>query len=104
MPFSWLGSDRALHLYALVHLDLTMPAAPLVQASTARTPSPPQPVRKVINCIVDDTALIAGAKKSTRDGLRKWVAHGAVRLFVPLYSTRAFVRMASLTAGSARPA
>lgn len=44
------------------------------------------PSRKVLNCIVDDTALIQGAKKSTRDGIRKWVAAEQIRIFVPLYS------------------
>ncbi|PSK50398.1 hypothetical protein B9Z65_342 [Elsinoe australis] len=43
-------------------------------------------VRKVFNCIVDDSALIQGAKKSTRDGIPKWVAAGAIRLFVPLFA------------------
>ncbi|PNS21891.1 hypothetical protein CAC42_489 [Sphaceloma murrayae] len=42
--------------------------------------------RKVFNCIVDDSALIQGAKKSTRDGIPKWVAAGAIRLFVPLFA------------------
>lgn len=44
------------------------------------------PARKIFNCIVDDTALIAGVKKSTRDGIRKWVANDAIRLFVPLHT------------------
>ena len=44
------------------------------------------PTRKVFNCIVDDTALIAGVKRSTRDGIRKWISSGAIRLFVPLHS------------------
>lgn len=52
-------------------------------------PAAPRPVRKVFNCIVDDTALVAGAKKSTRDGIRKWIAQDAIRLFVPLHSKRA---------------
>jgi len=42
--------------------------------------------RKVFNCIVDDTALVQGAKKSTRDGIPKWIAAGQIRIFVPLYS------------------
>ncbi|KAF2148802.1 hypothetical protein K461DRAFT_231919, partial [Myriangium duriaei CBS 260.36] len=41
---------------------------------------------KVFNCIVDETSLIQGAKKSTRDGIPKWVAAGRIRLFVPLYA------------------
>jgi len=45
-------------------------------------PAPP----KVFNCIVDDTALVQGAKKSTRDGIPKWIAAGQIRIFVPLYS------------------
>lgn len=49
-----------------------------------RAPEPP--TRKVFNCIVDDTALVAGVKKSTREGIRKWVSSGSIRLFVPLYS------------------
>jgi hypothetical protein len=53
-------------------------------AAPERTPE--QPKRKIFNCIVDDTALIAGAKKSTRDGIRKWVTQDAMRLFVPLHS------------------
>lgn len=44
-------------------------------------------VRKVFNCIVDDSALVQGAKKSTRDGIPKWVAAGAIRLFVPLFGS-----------------
>ncbi|KAF1949912.1 hypothetical protein CC80DRAFT_520248 [Byssothecium circinans] len=46
----------------------------------------PEPKRKVFNCIVDDTALIAGAKKSTRDGIRKWISQDAIHLFVPLHT------------------
>lgn len=44
-----------------------------------------QPVRKVFNCIVDDTALVAGVKKSTRNGIRQWVKNRQIRLFVPLH-------------------
>lgn len=51
-----------------------------------RAPEPPK--RKIFNCIVDDTALIAGVKKSTRDGIRKWVSQGSIRLYVPLHSMR----------------
>ncbi|KAL5117687.1 hypothetical protein ACEQ8H_004435 [Pleosporales sp. CAS-2024a] len=48
--------------------------------------APEPPTRKVFHCIVDDTALIAGVKKSTRDGVRKWIAQGAIRLYVPLHT------------------
>lgn len=51
-----------------------------------RAPEPP--ARKIFNCIVDDTALIAGVKKSTRDGIRKWISQSAIRLYVPLHSMR----------------
>jgi hypothetical protein len=53
--------------------------------ATPRTIEPP--TKKIFNCIADDSALLAGAKKSTRDGIRKWIANGQIRLFVPLYST-----------------
>lgn len=42
-------------------------------------------VRKVFNCIVDDSALVAGVKKSTRNGIKQWVKNGQIRLFVPLH-------------------
>lgn len=63
----------------------TFPLRP--KADDVRVRAPEQPKRKIFNCIVDDTALIAGVKKSTRDGIRKWIAQDAIRLFVPLHST-----------------
>lgn len=42
--------------------------------------------RRIFNCFVDDTALIAGLKKSTRDGIKKWVNNQATQVFVPLHS------------------
>jgi hypothetical protein len=45
-----------------------------------------EPIRAALKCIVDDTAFILGLKKSTRDGLRKWVSMSAIQLFIPLYS------------------
>ena len=62
----------------------TFPPRPRPDDTRQRAPEPPK--RKLFNCIVDDTALIAGAKKSTRDGIRKWVSQGAICLFVPLHS------------------
>lgn len=47
--------------------------------------TPACPTRKIFNCIVDDTALVAGVKKSTRNGIRQWVKNGQIRLFVPLH-------------------
>lgn len=44
-----------------------------------------RPTRKAFNCIVDDSALVAGVKKSTRNGIRQWVKSGQIRLFVPLH-------------------
>jgi len=68
----------------------TFPPRPRPDEGRLRVPAPErileQPQRKMFNCIVDDTALIAGAKKSTRDGIRKWVSQDAIRLFVPLHS------------------
>ncbi|KAK5130300.1 hypothetical protein LTR08_002223 [Meristemomyces frigidus] len=49
-------------------------------------PAPAAPTRKIFNCIVDDTALVAGVKKSTRNGIRQWVKNGQIRLFVPLHA------------------
>jgi hypothetical protein len=63
------------------------------QKAPLRGPMPlindqPMASHKLFNCIVDDTALIAGLKKSTRDGIKKWVNNGLIRLFVPLHSRR----------------
>ncbi|KAI9690555.1 MAG: hypothetical protein M1822_009518 [Bathelium mastoideum] len=52
----------------------------------SRNSIPGKPESKVFNCVVDDIALIIGTKKSTRDGFRKWVANGTIRLYVPLYT------------------
>ena len=41
--------------------------------------------RKVFNCIVDDSALVAGVKKSTRNGIRQWVKNGQIRVWVSLH-------------------
>ena len=46
-----------------------------------------QQAMKVFNCIVDDSALVAGVKRSTRNGIRQWVKSGQIRLFVPLHGT-----------------
>ncbi|KAF1933815.1 uncharacterized protein M421DRAFT_51217 [Didymella exigua CBS 183.55] len=68
------------------------PHPPRATANSASSPAEP-PQRKVFNCIVDDTALIAGVKKSTRDGIRKWIAQGAICLFVPLHTLTALHRL-----------
>lgn len=64
-----------------------------VSANTAAMRAPEPPKRKIFNCIVDETALIAGVKKSTRDGIRKWVSQGAICLFVPLHTLTALHRL-----------
>ncbi|KAF9698675.1 hypothetical protein EKO04_003171 [Ascochyta lentis] len=69
------------------------PYPPRASANTAAMRAPEPPKRKVFNCIVDDTALIAGVKKSTRDGIRKWVSQGAIRIFVPLHTLTALHRL-----------
>lgn len=55
------------------------------QAPGAARPAAFRPARRVFNCIVDDSALVAGVKRSTRNGIRQWVKHGQIRLFVPLH-------------------
>ena len=57
------------------------------QGAQAHVQTSVQPVRKVFNCIVDDSALVAGVKRSTRNGIRQWVKNGQIRLFVPLHGT-----------------
>ncbi|KAK4507626.1 hypothetical protein PRZ48_001361 [Zasmidium cellare] len=55
-------------------------------ANQQNRPAGTRPTRKVFNCIVDDSALVAGVKKSTRNGIRQWVKNGQIRLFVPLHA------------------
>lgn len=73
-----------------------------LRGSVPLTPEKRMASRKLFNCILDDTALIAGLKKSTRDGVKKWVNNGSIRIFVPLHSRLEHVlgRML-LTSGSA---
>lgn len=47
----------------------------------------PQP----LNCIVDDSALLAGLKDRGSDSLKQWIQIGAINLYVPLYSTGRFL-------------
>ncbi|KAF2997424.1 hypothetical protein E8E13_005823 [Curvularia kusanoi] len=69
------------------------PHPPRASANTAAVRAPEPPKRKIFNCIVDETALIAGVKKSTRDGVRKWISQGAICLFVPLHTLTALHRL-----------
>ena len=66
----------------------TFPPRTIAKAEAAAMRTPEAPTRKVFHCIADDTALMAGVKKSTRDGIRKWVAQGSICLYVPLHSMR----------------
>src|ERR1700760_946117 len=56
------------------------PTAPRAAAQRSRAQTLP---RRMFNCIVDDTVLIAGVKTNL---LKKWVSRGDVRIFVPLSS------------------
>ncbi|KAK3061189.1 hypothetical protein LTS18_006821, partial [Coniosporium uncinatum] len=68
--------------------------APALGTPNAPSVPLPQPTRKVFKCIVDDTAFLAGAKTSTRDGIKKWVNNGSIRLFVPLHTMEALQHLA----------
>ena len=39
-----------------------------------------------LNCIIDETAFVAGVKQTTDDGLKGWISAGLINLFVPLHS------------------
>ncbi|KAK0268726.1 hypothetical protein LTR35_015298 [Friedmanniomyces endolithicus] len=67
------------------------PQTPYAPAQAAAV----QPTRKVFNCIVDDSALVAGVKRSTRNGIRQWVKNGHIRLFVPLHALEQLSRQKS---------
>lgn len=56
-----------------------------LQGVTPHTAIPAAAIRKIFNCIVDDSALVAGVKRSTRNGIRQWVKNTQIRLFVPLH-------------------
>jgi hypothetical protein len=58
----------------------------LLRGAMPQTTEQPLAASKLFNVIVDETALIAGLKKSTRDGIKKWVNNKSIRLFVPLHS------------------
>ena len=95
-PFLWLTipTHQSQRLYSPTPVAATMrqPSAARSRDNASPRRQDLGPVgRKVFNCIVDDTALLQGAKKSTRDGIRKWIAGGQIRLFVPLYSAFAGV-------------
>lgn len=88
-------APRQTHLGLNLHLQTERPAPMRIRHNVqqlrarveeTRLSNPEPPTRKVFSCIVDETALIAGVSKRTRDGIRKWVNAGAIRLFVPIES------------------
>ena len=60
---------------------------PTASRATAQRARAPTLQRKLFNCIVDDTVLVAGVKTGL---LKKWVTRGDVRIFVPLQSRPIF--------------
>jgi len=50
----------------------------------------------LLNCIVDESALLAGLSESVTEGIKNWITAGAINVFVPLYSTT-FPSMSSVT-------
>nr|OQO16069.1 hypothetical protein B0A51_15389 [Rachicladosporium sp. CCFEE 5018] len=68
------------------NLQRTARSRPVSHHGPPKSAAQQSPSRKVFNCIIDDTALVAGVKKSTRNGVRQWVKNGQIRLFVPLHA------------------
>jgi hypothetical protein len=57
-------------------------AIPLRSRNVSNTASSSGAIpRKVFNCFVDDTVLVAGVRSSQ---LKRWVSRGDVHMFVPL--------------------
>lgn len=61
-------------------------------AHTASHPAPPPKLAQnqhimALNCIVDDSALIAGIRDGAKYSIQEWIALGAVNIFVPLQGT-----------------
>ena len=42
--------------------------------------------KKAMNCFIDETAFVAGMRRDTNDGIKKWIADGSIKLFIPLHS------------------
>lgn len=72
-----VASNECLSLY-MMESESTTAASPAAQAAA--------PARKVFKVAVDDSTVILGLKKNTRDGIKKWVNQGAIQLFIPLHS------------------
>ncbi|KAK6438839.1 hypothetical protein LTR95_004958 [Oleoguttula sp. CCFEE 5521] len=68
------------------NLQRTARSRPVSHHGPPKSAAQQSPSRKIFNCIIDDTALVAGVKKSTRNGVRQWVKNGQIRLFVPLHA------------------
>ena len=43
-----------------------------------------------VNCIIDETAFIAGVERGTEKGIKEWISAGLIELFIPLYSESNF--------------
>jgi len=39
-----------------------------------------------LNCIIDESALLAGLRDRTKDNIKHWIRDGAINAFIPLYS------------------
>ena len=55
-----------------------------------QTPKPTASGGHALNCIIDDSALIAGLKDYATANLRQWIRESVVNVFVPLYSKYSF--------------
>lgn len=53
----------------------------IAPASDAAAGAPP------LNCIIDESALLAGLKDRTKDNIKHWIRDGAINAFIPLYSS-----------------
>lgn len=40
---------------------------------------------QALNCVVDDSALVAGVKDNSTNNIKKWINEGLINVFVPLY-------------------
>ncbi|QDS69174.1 hypothetical protein FKW77_010567 [Venturia effusa] len=97
---SWFLYERLVLGVEQKHLVGVLMTVQQKSSLSGPRPRPPQkrmPLmasRKPFNCILDDTALIAGLKRSTRDGVKKWVNSGSIRIFVPLHTLDRLRRLA----------
>ncbi|KAI9726888.1 MAG: hypothetical protein M1828_000236 [Chrysothrix sp. TS-e1954] len=43
-------------------------------------------VEPALNCIIDDSALIAGVRDSAGNNIKQWINNGLINIYVPLYT------------------